>query len=71
MILIVGHHYVRNGLLSSTLTGRVTNLWIKGARTARSVASLLYPRGRVGNYIFFMLSGNFLVGRKKGVKTKK
>ncbi|MDY4693990.1 MAG: acyltransferase family protein [Blautia sp.] len=70
MILIVGHHYVFHGLYNSMITGGVTNLWSNGG-TGRAIASLLYPGGRVGNYIFFMLSGYFLINRTESIKIRK
>lgn len=42
-----------------------------GGGTARVVTSLLFPGGRVGNYIFFMLSGFFLIYRTERVKINK
>ena len=71
MILIIGHHYVHHGLYNTNLTGSVTNLWSNGRGTARVIASLLYPGGRVGNYIFFMLSGYFLINRTESIKIRK
>ena len=71
MILIIGHHYVQHGLFCSTINGNTVNLWKNGGGTARVVTSLLFPGGRVGNYIFFMLSGFFLIYRTERVKINK
>jgi hypothetical protein len=40
----------------------------KWGGTARIIASLLYPGGRVGNYVFFMLPGFFLINKTERVK---
>lgn len=71
MIFIIGHHYVWHGLFCAMINGNVVNLWKNGGSSARVIASLLYPGGRVGNYIFFMMSGFFLINRTKRIKVCK
>ena len=44
---------------------------VKWGGTDRAIASLLFPGGRVGNYIFFMLSGYFLINRTESIKLRK
>lgn len=60
MFLIVGYHMITNGLVDSSFS-----YWNEGTLFNKIIASALFPAGRIGVMLFFMITGYFLFDKDK------
>lgn len=70
MLMIVAYHYAAHGV-EKVKYGDVSLLdWAKGSFTNKAFTSFLMPGGEVGVALFFILTGYFLINKKKYSLTK-